>query len=87
MAAESGAAMSFLRRVDVPGAEPIYQFQSPCCQATETRSAWLVELAKRQGGMLRIQCGRTATDPLRVVNPNGRKGCGAWFREDVTDLP
>jgi hypothetical protein len=79
--------MSFLRRVDVPRAEPLYLFQSPCCQKTEIRSGWVAELAKHQGGKLRIQCGRTATDPLRPVNPNGRKGCGAWFREDVTDLP
>jgi hypothetical protein len=61
--------------------------ETACCQKTEIRSAWVVELAKHQGGTLRIQCGRTATDPLRVVNPNGRNGCGAWFREDVTDLP
>jgi hypothetical protein len=87
VAAEPEAAMSFLRRIDVPGNEPLYQFRSPCCQMTETRPAWIVQQAKHQGGMLRMQCGRTATDPLRIVKPNGRNGCGSWFTEDITDLP
>ena len=79
--------MPVIARYDTGNGEPGYVFSSPCCGMRELAPPWVVAAAKRQpDGRLRLQCGRSETDPLRPVPATSRHGCGEWFEEDVRDL-
>ena len=79
----AGAGMSFAGRLDVGANERSFVFRSPCCGMDEVVSAYAVAAAQRWGVKLKLQCGRTAADPLRPVVPGLSRGCGQWFEEGV----
>ena len=80
--------MTLAGRRDIGDREPTYIFRSPCCGMEEVVPAWSIAAATfRHRGRIRLQCGRTATDPLRVVAPGGRTGCGKPFEVDCNQLP
>jgi hypothetical protein len=70
-------------RCDIGDTEPGYVFRSPCCGTKEVVPAWSVAAATAlRGGVIRLQCGRTATDPLRPAGTG--KGCGEPFEVACT---
>ncbi|OLB79721.1 MAG: hypothetical protein AUI14_09430 [Actinobacteria bacterium 13_2_20CM_2_71_6] len=79
--------MTFFGRRDIGDDEPAYLFRSPCCGVDEIVPAWLVKRAlATTGRRIRLQCGRSATDPLRAAG-TGRAGCGKPFDVDRAALP
>ena len=79
--------MRLVGRRDIGDDEPAYVFRSPCCGVDEVVPAWSVAAATiRARGRIRLQCGRTLTDPLRAVGTGARKGCGEPFEVDCSQL-
>jgi hypothetical protein len=59
--------------------------RSPCCHRAAYLPAWIVAYARQvNGGRVRIQCGRDATDPLRAAGAVRSRGCGKWYEVDLS---
>ena len=69
------------------GQPPAWVFCSPCCDKPSLVPAWMVEYARvNTGGELRLQCGRSTTDPIRTVGVVPVDGCGRRYTVPV-DAP